>query len=138
MLNRFVCVVALCAAALYGQTSTSRVRGVVTDSSGALVPGASVTARNEGTGLERSMVTNASGQYSFDAMPLGKYSVLVSMSGFKKVQTHGNDLQVGEPLTVDVVLEPGTLSEEVSVTATAAQVQTAEASLGQVLDTKPI
>src|ERR1043165_5897414 len=84
------------------------------------------------------MVTNASGQYAFDAMPLGKYTITVSMQGFRKVQSTGNELQVGEPLTVDVVMEPGAITEEVSVTATGAQVQTAEASLGQVLDTKPI
>src|ERR1051326_7882732 len=138
MLSRFVWVMALCAAAVYGQTVTSRVRGVVTDSSGALVPGASVTAHHEATGLERTMVTNASGQYAFDAMPLGKYTITVSMQGFRKVQSTGNELQVGEPLTVDVVMEPGAITEEVSVTATGAQVQTAEASLGQVLDTKPI
>src|ERR1043165_684155 len=84
------------------------------------------------------MVTNASGQFAFEAMPLGRYTITVTMQGFKKVQTTGNELQVGEGLTIDVTLEPGAVNEQVMVSETGVQVQTAEASLGQVLDTKPI
>ena len=83
-------------------------------------------------------MSNASGQFSFEAVPLGPYTVTVTMQGFKKFNSNGNELQVGEPLTIDVRLDPGAVSEEVTVTATGAQVQTAEASLGAVLDTKPI
>jgi len=131
-------LLALTISALFAQTSTSRIRGVVTDTSGALVPGAEVSAQHLGTGLVRSIVTNASGQYSFDAMPLGKYSITVSMQGFKKVVSSGNELQVGEPLSIDVVLEPGAVSEQLTVSERSVSVQTAEASLGMVLDTKPI
>jgi Carboxypeptidase regulatory-like domain/TonB dependent receptor len=138
MLLRYVLAMAIALPAIWGQTGTSRIRGVVNDSSGAVVPGASVTVTHESTGLQRSMTTNPSGQYSFDAMPLGKYTVSVSMQGFKKMQTSANELQVGEPLTVDVTLEPGAVTESVMVSETSAQVQTAEASLGQVLDTMPI
>src|SRR5262245_41439289 len=122
----------------FGQTGTSRVRGVVKDTSGAVVPNASVTVRHEATGLERSMATNGSGQYGFEAMPLGKYTIVVTLQGFKKVTSGANELQVGEPLTVDFTLEPGAVNEQIMVSETGAQVQTAEASLGQVLDTKPI
>ena len=114
------------------------MRGAVSDTSGALVPGATVTARHEAPGLERTVLTNTSGQFAFDAMPLGKYTITVTMQGFKKVQTTGNELQVGEPLTIDITLEPGAVSEQVMVSESSVQVQTAEASLGQVLDTKPI
>jgi hypothetical protein len=84
------------------------------------------------------MQTNPSGQYAFDAMPLGKYTVTVTMQGFKKVQSSGNELQVGEPLTIDIMLEPGAVTEQLIVSERSVQVQTAEASLGSVLDTKPI
>ena len=84
------------------------------------------------------MVSNPSGQFAFEAMPLGKYTITVTMQGFKKVQTTGNELQVGEPLTIDITLEPGAVSEQVMVSESSVQVQTAEASLGLVLDTKPI
>ena len=73
----------LCVSSLVAQTATSRIRGVVTDSSNALVPGAEVTALHETTGLKRTILTNPSGQYGFDAMPLGKYTITVSMKGFK-------------------------------------------------------
>jgi hypothetical protein len=111
---------------------------VVTDSSGALVPGAEVSMLHEPTGLKRTMLTNPSGQYAFEAVPLGPYTITVTMQGFKRFSSAANELQVGEPLTVDVRLDPGAVSEEVTVSATGAQVQTAEASLGAVLDTKPI
>src|SRR5712671_5643363 len=91
---------------LFAQTTTSRIRGVVTDTSGALVPGAEVSALHQGTGLVRHMVTNASGQYGFEALPLGPYTITVTMQGFKKVVSSGNELQIGEPLSIDIVLEP--------------------------------
>ena len=123
---------------LFAQTTTSRIRGVVLDSSGAVVPGAEVTVLHEGTGLKRSIESNASGQYAFDAMPLGRYTIIVTKQGFRRVTSSSNELQVGEPLTIDITLEAGALNEEITVTATSVQVQTAEASLGGVLDTKPI
>src|SRR5438552_18433764 len=107
---RFLFLLVFSVAALFGQTGTSRIRGVVTDTSGALVPGAAITAKHESTGLERSLVSNGSGQYSFDAMPLGKYTITVALKGFKKTTTAGNELQVGEPLTIDVKLEPGAVT----------------------------
>jgi hypothetical protein len=131
-------VAVLTLSSLYAQTTTSRIRGAVTDSTGAIVPGAEVTILHEPTGLKRSVLSNASGQYSFEAVPLGPYTVTVTLQGFKKFSTPGNELQVGEPLTIDVRLDPGAVTEEVTVSATGAQVQTAEASIGAVLDTKPI
>src|SRR5215831_12789028 len=135
---RYLILLLLFLPVMPGQTGTSRIRGVVTDASGALVPGALVAVTHEATGFTRSLQTNASGQYSFEALPLGKYTVTVTREGFKKVQTSGNELQVGEPLTIDVRIEPGAVTEQIAVSSTSVQVQTAEASIGQVLDTKPI
>ncbi|MBI3698786.1 MAG: TonB-dependent receptor [Acidobacteria bacterium] len=123
---------------LVAQTGTSRIRGVVTDTTGAVAPNANVTALHEPTGLTRGMATNAYGQYNFDGMPLGPYTITVSLAGFKTLATKGNDLSVGEVLTVDVTLEPGAVTESISVSATSTVIQTSESSLGNVLDTKPI
>jgi hypothetical protein len=120
------------------QTGSSRIRGVVTDSSGAVTPAAEVTALHEPTGFSRSTVTNSYGQYTFDAMPLGPYTITVSLAGFKKFTTQANELSVGDVLTVDITLEPGAVTETVNVTSSSTAVQTSEASLGNVLDTKPI
>jgi len=138
MLLRLLLFLACAVPEIFAQTGTSRLRGVVTDSSGAVVAGATVTAKHDDTGLVRTMVTSNSGQYGFDAMPLGKYTISASMTGFKKAQSTGDDLQVGTPLTVDFTLVPGAMSEQVTVSDSSAQVQTAEASLGNVVDTKPI
>ncbi|MFN7935580.1 MAG: TonB-dependent receptor [Bryobacteraceae bacterium] len=129
----FTLVAALCA-----QTGTARLRGVVLDGSGAVIPAAQVTALHQETGLSRSMAANESGQYSFEAMPLGAYTISVTAQGFKKFSTGNNVLKVGDVLTIDITLEPGTVTESVQVEGTATSVETAEASLGNVLDSKPI
>ncbi|MBI4902409.1 MAG: TonB-dependent receptor [Acidobacteria bacterium] len=137
-MSRVLACLLLAAFLAPAQTTTSRIRGVVTDPTGALVPGAEVSVLHESTGLKRSMASTAAGQFGFEAMPLGKYTLTISLQGFKKYTTTGNELQVGEPLTLDVQLETGSVSEQVTVTDSSSQVQTAEASLGNVLDTKPI
>lgn len=135
---RLLLLSALAFVSLLAQTTTSRIRGVVNDPSDAVVPGAEVVVQHEGTGLKRTMMTNASGQFAFEAMPLGKYTITVTLQGFRKYVSSGNELQVGEPLTLDVRLETGSVSEQITVSETNVQVQTAEASLGSVMDTKPI
>ena len=123
---------------LFAQTGTSRIRGVVLDSSGAVTPGAEVTVLHEATGFTRSAVTNSYGQYSFEAMPLGLYTITVTLKGFKKFASPGNELSVGDVLTIDVTLETGAVTETVQVTAAGLQIQTSEASLGNILETKSI
>jgi len=123
---------------LAAQTGTSRIRGVVTDSSGAVAPAAEVGALHEATGLARSTATNTYGQYNFDGMPLGAYTITVSLSGFKKFASQGNELSVGVVLTVDITLDPGAVTETVNVSSASVLIQTSESSLGNVLDTKPI
>jgi len=135
---RFAAFCIVLATVLFAQTNTGRVRGLVVDSSGAVIPSANVSILHEATGLTREMLTNASGQFGFDGIPLGKYTVVVTMQGFRRVTTTGNDLQVGEVLTVDIRMEPGAVTESVTVSERGVQIQTAEASLGNVLDTKPI
>ncbi|MBM3812112.1 MAG: carboxypeptidase regulatory-like domain-containing protein [Acidimicrobiia bacterium] len=137
-MSRIIVLLALAGFILPAQTVTSRIRGIVTDPSGAIVPSAEVTVTHEGTGLTRTMPTNSSGLYAFNAMPLGKYRITVSMQGFKKFTSSANELQVGEPMTIDIQLETGAITEQITVSAHSVQVQTAEASLGVVLDTKPI
>jgi hypothetical protein len=135
---RCLLLTALALSSLVAQTGTSRLRGVVTDSSGAVVAGAAVTARHAENGFERKMVTSSSGQYSFDAMPVGPYVVTATMTGFKTAQSAAAELQVGIPLTVDLGLVPGAMNEQITVSESTSQVETSEASIGQVISTKPI
>ena len=83
-MSKLLSLLILAALTLPAQTITSRIRGVVTDPSGALAPNAEVSVLHEATGLRRTMPSNASGQFAFDAMPLGKYNLSVTLQGFKK------------------------------------------------------
>ncbi|MCI0621889.1 MAG: TonB-dependent receptor [Acidobacteria bacterium] len=97
--------------------TTSRIAGIVTDPSKAVVPGAAVTVRNEKTGAIREASTDPSGYYSVVSLPPGTYTVTVSLSGFKKVEVTGLVLQVASPARVDIALELGSDTQSVTVDA---------------------
>src|SRR4030095_7430306 len=120
------------------QTAMSRITGTVTDTTGALVNGANVTVINEATDLTQSQLSNDSGGYAFGVLPVGTYTITVERSGFKKFAKTGNVLEVNTPLTVDVVLAVGQLSEVVTVQGGTEQLQTANATIGNVVDQKAI
>jgi hypothetical protein len=121
------------------QGTTSRVLGVVTDQSGAVVPGATVTLTNESTGVSFNTVTTGAGTYTFEAIQVGTYSVTVELQGFKKVIARGNAVNISEPTTVNVKLVPGGIAEEVEVRAAAPIVQTSTSgNLGTTFEQKTI
>jgi len=131
-------LLALSTVSAAGQSSTSRISGTVTDTSGAVVPGATVTAKSETTGATQTQVTTDAGLYAFPSLPVGAYTITVERSGFKTVQTTGNALEVDTPLTVDVLLEVGQVSEIVTVQGGAEQLQTSSATIGNVVEQKAI
>lgn len=116
-----------------GQTSTSEITGTVRDSTGAVTPGASVTAINEATGVTYKQATTQAGVFSFPSLPVGSYTIAVELKGFKSSRTTHNLLIVGTPLTVDVTLEIGATSDVVNVEATAEALETSNATLGDVV-----
>src|SRR5258707_8944440 len=97
----FVCA---CATA-FGQGTTSRVLGTVQDSSGAVVPAATVKLVNEGTRVAFETRTSAAGAYFFEAVQPGSYELDVAANGFRKFTTHNNVVTIGEPTTINVRLE---------------------------------
>jgi hypothetical protein len=103
------------------------ISGVVTDPQGSAVPGATVTVRNEGTGVESVLVTNAAGAYSAPPLVLGTYSVTVDLTGFKKAVTSGILLQGGDQVRHDVTMQVGSLTETVEV----------QGETGGLSDTRP-
>jgi hypothetical protein len=120
------------------QTGTSRISGRVVDSKLAAIVGATVTITNEATGVSQTQTTNDAGLFAFDSLPVEDYTVTVEQTGFKKFQKTGNALQVNTPLSVDAVLEVGQLSEVVTVQGGTEQLQTANATLGNVVEQKAI
>ena len=120
------------------QTSTSRISGTVTDATGAVVPGATVTAKNEATGVAYTQQTTDAGLYAFPSLPVGNYTITVEKQGFKTFTRTNNVLEVDTPLTVDVVLTPGDVSEVVTVQAGVEQLQTSNAAIGNVVEQRAI
>lgn len=108
----------------FGQGTTSRVTGVVTDSSGAAVPGAAVTLKNSATGTSLTTETADNGQYTFDLVQAGVYNLTIEKTGFKKFVSTGNTAYINQPTTINVALEIGDVSATVTVVGAAEPVQT--------------
>ena len=105
------------------QRSTATVRGVVRDATQAVLPGVTITVTNQDTGLTRTTVTNASGSYSVPELPVGRYTVGAELVGFKSASRTGVLLRVADDFGLDFELEPGAVSEVVTVEATATPVK---------------
>jgi hypothetical protein len=109
---------------VFGQGTTSRLVGTVTDPTGSVVPGAQVTLTNEGTGVSFTTTTTQTGTYVFEALQVGNYRVDITSAGFKKFSSTGNHVVVSEPTTVNARLEVGANAETVEVSGAAEVVQT--------------
>jgi hypothetical protein len=121
------------------QGTTSRVTGVVSDSTGARIPGATVTLTSEGTGVSFTTVTSEAGTYTFEAVQVGPYTIKVELQGFKTFESTGNVVRIGEPKTVNAVLETGTLAETVQVVGGAETVQlSTSGNFGSIIDQKAV
>ena len=99
---------------------TADVQGTVTDPSGAVVPDAKVTAKNTGTGIERTVQTGRNGEYAFTSLQLGTYQVTIEATGFKTYMATNLTLAVGDRVRVDAKMEIGGISENIEVSAEAA------------------
>lgn len=124
---------------LFGQVGTQGViLGTVTDQSGGVVPGASVTVRNLNTGLTISVRANSVGSFDVPALPIGPYSVQASMRGFKTWKIDRVDLTVGARQRLSIALQVGQTSQEVSVSSAPALLQTDTAQTGTTIQEKSI
>ena len=120
------------------QSIYGNIRGLLTDSSGAILPGAKVTLINEGTSAQRSATSSTVGEYVFSDVIPGTYTVAVEAPGFKKLERSGVILQTQSQLTLDLKLAVGNVSESVLVTGEIPLIETASASQGQVIDNQKL
>jgi hypothetical protein len=97
------------------QAANGAIEGTVSDSSGGVLPGVTVTVTNVDTGTERAVVTNEQGLYRAPLLPLGKYRIVAELQGFKKFEGTDIQLSVGQTAVVNATLAVGTLSETVTV-----------------------
>jgi hypothetical protein len=123
----------LVAAPVFAQRFTAAIRGNVTDQSGAVLAGATVTLKNEGTGLTRTMATNTAGNYSFQDLPVGSYQVEVSFTGFKSSVQTKVAISPADVREVNVRLVTGEITEAVSVEASSYAVKTVGAEIAGVV-----
>ncbi|WP_162173503.1 TonB-dependent receptor [Pseudacidobacterium ailaaui] len=131
-------VLVICTAAVAQVTSLGAIQGTVTDSSGAMVPGASVQVVNQATRLTRTLTTSDRGVYVADALPGGDYTVTVSRPGFKQGVVQNIHLDPGQRRGVDVSLAVGDVNTQITVEANTVQVQTESSESGGTISAKEV
>ena len=133
-----VCALLFGATALHAQVDAGAILGTVTDASGAVIHDATVTLTNEGTNAKLTAKTSADGAYKFTSVRIGVYTVGVSIQGFDSAEHKKLTVNVGASVVVDFALKPGQVSVTVEVTTEAPVLQTQDASVGQVVDTRTV
>ncbi|HUQ88440.1 MAG TPA: TonB-dependent receptor [Vicinamibacterales bacterium] len=119
------------------QSSQGGLRGTVKDAQG-VIPGVTVLLSNDANGIVRETVTNESGEYSFPAVEPATYTVKVSVQGFRSFERQGVRISTQQFVGLDIVLEVGTLSETITVTADAPLIESTNASVGGVIDAQAL
>jgi hypothetical protein len=119
---------------LLAQAVTGTLLGTVQDQTGAVVPSATVTLTNEGTNVSDKATTTVQGFYTFPNLNPGLYAVTVEASGFKKVLSQHNSVEVQKTTRVELSLQPGGAETEVTVTGQAPLVESTTSDLGQTID----
>ncbi len=133
-----VALLLLFASASYAQVTTGAISGTVTDSTGAVLPGAKVVILNEDTGISRTVETDASGRYSAPSLSVGRYRATATQSGFQTEVRSGVVLTVGRDAAVNFQLQVGAVSQSVEVTGEAPLVSAVGGGLGENIESHAI
>ena len=128
---------ALATSSAVAQINTGEIRGVVTDSSGGVLPGATVTATHAASGLVVERTTDAEGRFFLPALRIGQWAIAVTLSGFSQTD-RTIVLEVGRTLELELSLGVQRLAEEVSVVATAPLLQTSNAEISDVIENREV
>jgi len=129
---------AFSAIAVKAQVDTGTILGTVSDSTGAVIPGATVTITNQESSATLTSKTKTDGRFVFTPLHIGTYSLTVDVAGFKRATNQNIHLDIQQQVLVNVVLQPGAASESVVVTEAAELMQTQSSSVGQVIEEKTI
>jgi len=136
MLRRVLLVAAVAMLLVLGVSAqeAGQISGVVRDSSGAVVPGATVKAIEVGTGFARTTTSGADGQYVLRSLRPTRYEVTVEVTGFRAFRRSGIELLANQSLTLNITLEVGAVTESVQVAGEVVQVDTSTSTLNEVVD----
>src|SRR6516162_2896656 len=126
-------LVCLASRSLWGQAATATITGTIIDTTGAVVPGAAISAKNNGTGITRSTQTDNQGRYSLADLAIGDYDVQASKMGFRTLVKKNITLTVGAASVADFRLPVGSTSETVDVEANVSLVETETATLSSLV-----
>lgn len=134
------CLLVVCSLGIIAgaQTPTGTLQGLVTDKTGAAIPGAAITITRTATDETRNTVSDSGGRYQIPFVSPGAYTVKVEAKGFRSAQQAGVQVSVAETRPVNFQLEVGTISETVEVNATAESLDTATSTVAQTIETKLI
>src|SRR6266404_2262908 len=119
---------------LFSQGGFGRILGTVTDQSGGVVSGATVTVGDTDRGVTKTLVTNDAGEYSAPTLNPGKYKVRAEAKGFKTIERENIVLEVGKEVRVDMTLAPGAVSDTITITESVPLVETTNAVLGGTIN----
>jgi len=123
---------------MYAQTTTGDINGRITDTSNAVVPGATITAINQSTGFSRSTVSGDTGEFAITLLPPGTYDIKTEMKGFATVIQKAVEVSVGAKVHLDFQLKPAALAETVEVNEAATLVESTKSDLGGVVSPREV
>src|SRR6266516_467967 len=131
-------ILMIAASLAVAQTTTAAFQGTVTDTTGAVIPAAQVTASNVETGLKRATMTNEAGRFLLSELPPGSYEMTVTLPGFETLVRKGMTLTVGQQANLALVMNVGTIDQRVVVTGDAPIVETTQSSVSGVVEERRI
>ena len=123
---------------LFSQGNLGRITGTITDQSGGVIAGATVTVKDVERGVSRTLTTGDSGEYNAPNLLPGSYTVRAEAKGFKALERENILLEVGKEIRVDLALQPGEVSQTITITEAAPMVETTNATLGGTLSNETI
>src|SRR5882724_4757683 len=135
---RMTGIVFVTSAVLLAQLNRGTITGTVSDNSGAVIPSVKLSIRNAATGAQYEAVSNESGQYTAANLPTGTYKITYEAPSFKKLERSGIELGVTQVLRVDAILEVGSVTESIAVTAETPRLQTDSPDVGTSLSNKQL
>ncbi len=134
----FLLIAIGCAVPLWAQKDAGTIVGTVRDATGAVVPGAKVTAEDVDRGVQATVSTNDEGEYVASPLRIGRYKITVEKAGFKKAVSEVVELNVQDRIAMNIALQVGQISEEMLVSGAAPLLETETSELGQVVDQKRV
>ncbi len=138
LMKKILILLCMLSMGLTAQYGAGTILGTATDSTGAVVPGATVTVKNQNTGEARTFTTDSSGNFRFNAVPAGTYTETVAAPGFKTTSISNLVVTVNTETRADVAMQVGQVTETVDVQASAPLLQTDTAALGTAIDTRTV